>query len=256
MTPFSKWVPATVQTPKKKKEEAPSIPLVVTNEAVLYRNFITGSGGRPIAVGYPGGFNLSWSVDQLNVALLWRGAFMDAGKHWTDRGGGDQAPLGFDVVRPAGEVAAPFAILSAPTAPWPAPGKGRADDFAWKGYELDAKRIPTFAYTWGTVKVTDRFEPAADAATSGKFERVLKLAGTIPANAFLRLGTGTVTQTPTGFLVDAGKLDLKGRGYENQILISADGAQLAGGNLLVPARAEIRVSYTWPVNHAAHGHAH
>ena len=258
MTPLSKWVPAGVLAagPKKKKDETPSIPLVVEKEPVLYRNFIANAGGRPIAVGYPGGFNLAWSVDQLNLALMWRGAFMDAGRHWTDRGGGEQAPLGYDLLRPTVDVSPPFAVLTSADAEWPKTVKksdgseSRADGFQWKGYTLDAKRYPTFLYEWGAVKVSERYDVASD----GTLVRTIKLAGPIPANAYLRIANGTIQPADGAFAVDGGVFDVQGRGFENKYTVAAQGAQAAGRNLVVPARAEIKITYAWPNTHAGHAH--
>ena len=261
-TPLSKWVPDSFKDsgPKKKKNETPSIPIVVGKEPVLYRNFIANAGGRPIAVGYPGGFNLAWSVDQLNVALLWRGAFMDAGRHWTDRGGGEQPPLGYDLLRPAVDVAPPFAVLTSADAEWPKSVKkadgseSRAEGYQWKGYTLDAKRFPTFLYEWGGVKVSDRYDVEGDATGAGKLIRTLKLTGSIPPNAWLRIANGTIQPADGAFAVDGGVFDVQGRSFENKYTVAAEGAQAAGRNLVVPARAEIKVTYAWPNTHAAHVH--
>ena len=262
MTPLSKWMPAGLLTgpTKKKKDETPSIPLVVGKEPVVYRNFIANAGGRPIAVGYPGGFNLAWSVDQLNVALLWRGAFMDAGRHWTDRGGGEQAPLGYDLLRPVVDVAPPFAVLTSADAEWPKSVKkadgseSRAEGYQWKGYTLDAKRFPTFLYEWNGVKVSDRYDIEGDATGAGKLIRTLKLTGSIPPNAWLRLASGTIQSADGAFAVDGGVFDVQGRSFENKYTVAAQGAQVAGRNLVVPARAEIKVTYSWPNTHAGHVH--
>ena len=262
-TPLSKWVhPKANGGPVAKKKEGKSgLPIVVGKEPVIYRNFIANAGGRPIAVGYPGGFNLAWSADQLNLSLMWRGAFMDAALHWTDRGGGEQPPLGYDLLRPTVDAAPPFAVLSSPDAEWPKPDKQRskgseerAEGYRWKGYALDAKRFPTFSYDWGGVKVTDRFDVEGDATAGGKLVRTLKLAGPIPSNAFFRVANGTIQPAGTSFQVNGGVFDVQGRGFENQYTVAVDGAQIAGRNLLVPARAEIKVTYTWPGGHAQHVH--
>lgn len=257
-TPLSKWVHPNANgggTIVKKKDGKTGLPLVVGQEPIIYRNFIANAGGRPIGVGYPGGFNLAWSVDQMNLALLWRGAFMDAALHWIDRGGGEQAPLGYDLLRPAVDVGVPFAVLASADAEWPkADKKQRAESFTWKGYTLDAKRLPTFAYEWNGVKVTDRFEVEGDATAGGKLIRTLKLAGPIPANAYFRVANGTIQPASGGFFIAGGVFDVQGRSFENQYNVAATGAQAAGRNLLVPARAEIKITYTWPNTHAQHVH--
>jgi azurin len=258
-TPLSKWTPPNLKefAVKKKADVAPPIPLVVEKEPVIYRNFITGAGNRGLGVGYPGGINVAWNAEQMNLALVWRGAFIDAGRHWTGRGGGAQAPLGFDVFRPAGELCRPFAVLNSTSEEWPTASPGeRPTDLTWKGYTLDAKRFPTFLYEWNNVKVTDRFDVEGDAvAGAGKLIRTVKLTGNIPPNAYFRAATGANIQPADGgYLVNNGRFTLDGRECENTFRIAADGAQVAGQNLLIPARAEIKITYSWPTTHAHHAH--
>ena len=238
-TALSKWVhPEAAVGGKpvvKKKAGKTGIPLIVGTEPVVYRNFIANAGGRPIGVGYPGGFNLAWSAAQMNLALLWRGAFIDAALHWIDRGGGEQPSLGEDQVRPTGDVSVPFAVLDSAEAAWPQVDKiTLAEGYDWKGYTLDAKRFPTFAYVWKGVKVTDRIDTEGAAATGGKLIRTLRMAGPIPANAYLRVAAGAVQPDGDGFTVD-------GAWH-----VAVTGAQIAGRNLLVPAHGEIKITYSWP----------
>src|SRR5262249_14979482 len=74
------------------------IPLVPEREAIIYRNFIEGAGPRAIAVGYPEKAHLAFDANDLRLALVWQGAFMDASRHWTDRGAGFEPPLGDNVL--------------------------------------------------------------------------------------------------------------------------------------------------------------
>lgn len=264
-TPLSKWLHPRWKggAVAKQKDNKTGMPIVVGNEPVMYRNFITGAGQRGIAVGYPGGMNIAWSAEQMNIALVWRGAFIDAARHWTDRGGGHQPPLGFDVVRPVEEAAVPFAVLASADKEWPKVEEGsRAEGYQWKGYQLDVKRFPTFSYTWNGLDVTDRFDTEGDAVTGqGKLIRTIKLSGNIPANTFFRAASGTRIEAKEGaFLVDAGTLALDDRQFENRFLIQVDGAQASERQVLVPARPEIRVTYSWPHSHSHHtqakAHAH
>jgi azurin len=242
-TPLSKWVHPDAQIdsfgPKKMNSKA-GMQLVAETEPIIYRNFITNAGGRAVGVGYPDGFNLAWSAEKMNLTLLWRGAFIDASKHWSDRGGGDQAPLGQDVVRPTADVAEPFAILPSPDAEWPKSNpKERSEEYSWKGYRLDENRRPTFAYTWKDVKVTDRFDPEGDATDGGKLVRTLKLTGSIPPNTYLRVASGTFQPVGSGFTVAGGAFN-----------VAATGAKVAGTNLIVPARSEIKITYMWSATKA------
>jgi hypothetical protein len=247
ITPLSKWLHPSWKggsTKGRKKSETTGMPLTVTDEPIIYRNFIEGAGNRGIGVGMPGGFNLAFSAETMNVAVVWRGAFIDAARHWIGRGGGYQPPLGYDLFRPDGEYAPPFAVLSSPGTPWPELGKGnRAPDYQWEGYELDGKRYPTFHYTWNGVQVTDHVEGTGDATKAeGKLMRTLRLIGEIPKDAAFRAATGSIIQ-PEGkntFLVEANGA---------KFLIGAEGAKIEGSNLIIPARAEIEITYAWPMTH-------
>jgi azurin len=258
-TPLSKWVhPDWKGTVKPtKKSETTGMPLVVAQEPLVYRNFIAGAGNRGIGVGYPGNANIAWSAENFGLAVAWRGAFIDVARHWNGRGGGYQLPLGFDVIRPTGEASLPFAINPAPGSAWPTVPKGeRAEGYSWKGYELDAKRYPTFHYEWQGVKVAERYEVEGDAfAGAGRLVRVLKLDGNLPAGAVLRVASGEIKPVNGGFAVNGGKFSLENHEFENVFQVSADGATVSGKDLLVPLRAEIKVFYSWPSAHAQHAHA-
>lgn len=250
-TPLSKWIhPAWTGGGKKKKqgEDTTGMPLVVKDEAIVYRNFIATAGNRSIGVGYPGGFNIAWNAETMNLVLLWRGAFMDAARHWNGRGGGAQPPAGYDVLRPAGMDTLPFATMSSPSADWPKlEPKERAAGYQFKGYRLDSKREPTFNYEWNGVKVSDRFDSeGSGTAPDGKLIRTLTIEGKVPENSWLRIATGKVEAKDGKFICDAGTANIGGHNFDNKFTISAAGATLEGSNLVVPAKAgQIKVTYQW-----------
>jgi azurin len=262
MTPLSKSIHPNWRAggATRKKDNNTGMPLLVRDEPIVYRNFIAGAGNRAIAVGYPGGFNIAWSAESMNLAFAWRGAFIDAARHWTDRGAGHQPPLGYDLVRPAPSV--PFALLPEPTTEWPKLERNqRAPGYAWKGYTLDKARVPTFSYTWNGLAVTDRFEGVGNAtAPDGTLVRTVELhGGALPANAFFRVATGTSIQpNGDGFVVAAGKVNVDGRDFENRFNVAVPGAEVRGGgsDLVVPIRESLRVTYSWPNAHAHHAGAH
>ena len=143
------------------------IPLIPTDEPILYRNFIQGAGPRAIGVGYPEHVNLAWDANQMTLKLIWQGDFIDAARHWVDRGAGFQAPAGDNVVAlPDGP---PF---STSEGAWPKES-GKAAGYQFGGYELDKKGRPTFLYSFKGLKVRDFFEPAP-----GKLTRTLTIEGT------------------------------------------------------------------------------
>jgi mono/diheme cytochrome c family protein len=163
-----------------------SIPLVPEKSAILYRNFIEGAGPRAVGVGYPEKAHLAFDANEMRLALLWQGAFMDAGRHWTDRGEGYEGPLGDNILHlPAG---VSFAVLPTGDAPWPAlPAK--AQGYRFLGYNLSDDDRPTFLYAAGNVKVEDF--PNAVAGKDPSVRRTLRLTASGPAdNLFFRAAVG------------------------------------------------------------------
>jgi mono/diheme cytochrome c family protein len=146
------------------------MPLEPRDEAIIYRNFIQGAGPRGIGVGYPERAHLAFDAQQMRLALLWQGDFIDASKHWVDRGAGFQAPLG-DKLVPMHD-GAPFAALADSTAPWPKES-GHAAGYQFGGYTLDPKQRPAFEYRFGKLEVSDFFEAVAG-KPAPSFKRTMK----------------------------------------------------------------------------------
>jgi len=150
-----------------------SIPLIPDQSAIIYRNFIEGAGPRAIGVGYPEKMNLAFDANEIRLAMLWQGAFIDAGRHWTDRGVGFEGPAGDNVLHlPEG---AAFAVLPRPDAPWPT-AKAKESGYRFLGYRLTPDDRPTFRYAFGEFTIEDFSNPA----TSGKqplFHRALEISG-------------------------------------------------------------------------------
>ena len=242
VTPLSKWTPKGWEKggKAKKKDDFPPMPLLVGGEPVIYRNFIAGAGNRGIGVGYPGGINIAWSAESMNLALVWRGAFIDAGRHWTSRGGGHQPPLGYDVLQPTGEVTPALYATEKSSADWPVWDKTkRYDGFEWKGYSLDARRSPVFRYTWQGAEIEENYAATGDGNKAGgnpKLLRTVKISGKLPAHAWFRIAAGEIEAKDGAFF-------LKGAAPAR---ITAEGAVLAGKNLVVPAQVgTLQIGYQW-----------
>ena len=149
--------------------------LTPTDEPILYRNFIQGAGTRAIGVGYPEKVNLAWDANQMTLRLIWQGDFIDAARHWVDRGAGFQGPAGDNVTAfPEGP---PF---STSDGAWPKES-GKAAGYDFRGYELDKKGRPTFMYTFKGLRVRDAFEPAP-----GRLKRTLTVEGTSTSPLWFR----------------------------------------------------------------------
>ncbi|MBI1840056.1 MAG: c-type cytochrome [Verrucomicrobia bacterium] len=176
------------------------VELKPSNEAVLYRHFIEGGGSRAIGVGYPEKANLAFDANQLRLALIWHGKFIDAGKHRRDRGDGYQPPLGDDVLRlPEG---APFARLGAADAPWPAES-GKSAGYQMKGYQLDALQRPAFRYTFSGVNVEDYTMAFAHEPEPGLRRRIQLRSDTALAGLYFRAAVGAqILQKGGGYQVD------------------------------------------------------
>jgi hypothetical protein len=154
-----------------------SIPLTPDKSAILYRNFIQGAGPRAIGVGYPEQVHLAFDANGMRLALLWQGAFIDAARHWTDRGAGFEGPLGDNILAlPAGPS---FAVLDKSAAAWPTkPPKEMG--YKFKGYKLTPDDRPTFRYTFGAVKIEDFPNPVAGKEPA--LRRTLKLTAAKPVD--------------------------------------------------------------------------
>ena len=127
------------------------------NRAVVYRNFIAGTTPRAIGIGFPGEVNLAYSADNLGAALIWTGDFIDASRHWLERGQGSQPPAGERVVELVGSAALP-------------------KEARFRGYKLDPAGNPTFSAQIGDQFLLDGWKPTGS-GTSPALARTLALTG-------------------------------------------------------------------------------
>jgi cytochrome c2 len=129
-----------------------SIPLIPVSEAIIYRNFIQGAGTRAIGVGYPERAHLAFDANDIRLAMIWQGAFIDARRHWTDRGAGFEPPMGDNIMHlPAG---VSFFVLGKPDEAWPTkPAKELG--YKFRGYHLSDDQRPTFLYTFNEIRIED-----------------------------------------------------------------------------------------------------
>jgi mono/diheme cytochrome c family protein len=166
------------------------IPLVVGKEAVIYRNFIEGAGPRAIGVGYPEKVNIAFDANNLRLAVIWQGDFIDASRHWTGRGEGFEAPLGDDILRLPEGVS--VARLASAEAPWPETS-ARQGDYRFLGYSLaKIDRKPTFHYRLGAIRIDDYSDGIPD-PRGPRLKRTLSFdlkADDAGADAYYRAAAG------------------------------------------------------------------
>ena len=193
--------------------------IVVDREAVIYRNFVEGAGSRAIAVGYPERASLAFDANQLRLALIWQGPFIDASRHSTDRGTGYEPPLGDHVVRlPEGPA---FAVLPDAQAAWPATVGGRSPGFRFGGYVLDAKWRPTFRYAFGAVAIEDNIIPKV-VDVDVTLVRTLKLTGSTTGQVWFRAAAGDIKANTDGSYTVDGKLRLRFRGGGQPVVVQRE----------------------------------
>jgi len=184
------------------------MPLVPTDGAIIYRNFIQGAGTRAIGVGYPEKLNLAFDANDLRLALIWKGGFIDAAKHWTDRGAGFEGPLGDEVLSlPSGPS---FAVLAKADAAWTT-GNTRDAGYKFLGYSLTSDDRPTFRYALGGVTIEDFPNPSGK--DNPTLRRTFKLTATDKNDGlYFRAAVGTKIEAADKgwFKVDGWKVRIEG----------------------------------------------
>lgn len=182
------------------------IELFPDGEAVLYRNFIQGAGSRAIGVGYPESLNLAFDANNMRLALIWQGAFMDASRHWTNRGQGYQPPLGDNVMSFPDQVA--FAELAKLDQPWP-DNSAKDLGFSFGGYSLTNDRRPTFYYTFNGVEIAD-FPNAVPGEKRPMLKRTFTLKAKQPLKSFyFRAATGSTIEKKADGWYQVGNLKIR-----------------------------------------------
>ena len=162
-----------------------SIELRDTERPFIYRNFFNGSSPRGIAVGYPEEINLIWDAENMSLTTAWKNGFIDAAKHWTGRGVGNQDPLGDALIQIDRKT--PVAILADPTAAWPDDVR-KIGDYRFLGYRLDKQGQPTFRYRVGKITVEEKPEPMPREASTSVLQRSFQLSGEGTATVLLAKG--------------------------------------------------------------------
>jgi cytochrome c553 len=236
-----RYLSDTKSTGRKKGSGGKAIPIVAPEgEAIIYRNFIAGTDPRGIGVGYSEGVNLAFSGDSLSLDMIWKGDFMDASRHWVNRGQGFQPPSGDQLVTVNRGI--PFAILESQTTAWPKVADEKLKP-TFKGYHLNKQQQPTFNYHFGPVKVQDFAAPTPEG-----FTRTIKLEVPAPGAAneqlYFRALSGSRVQSGNersftfndDLLVNVSASEHPPFTRENELLIPVP---------LTPGTHTITINYTW-----------
>ena len=186
-----------------------AIELMPGDRPIIYRNFLEGLSPRGIAVGFAAKAHFAWDAEHMTPRLIWHGAFIDASKHWVDRGPGNQVPLGDHVMTlPAGP---PLASLVSLDGPWP-DGNPRDNGFSFKGYSLNKEGVPTFKYRWNEATVTDTILPFETSPDNGLQRTVAISPENKLENAWLRIASGQNAEESDGaVIVDGVRFQIEGK---------------------------------------------
>lgn len=235
-------------------------PILLTShkpgEAIVHRAFLPDALPRAIGVGYPGGVNLVWDADRLNLAYVYRGEFMDAAPHWNGRGSGSK-PMGQDRIQPAPGLS--LQVLESLDEPWIKTPEAKIkyerdkadpqkeitfivnpEDYQFRGYRLDEKRFPTFRYDFRNLTVTDHFSPLEiDGVLS--LSRSLTFKGKADENLYYRVASTGSLEEQDGWY-DLGVLNIRVSGSE-PVLRQVGGTK----ELLLPVSGDttLTIDYRW-----------
>ncbi|MFK7822413.1 MAG: hypothetical protein AB8G99_27205, partial [Planctomycetaceae bacterium] len=123
--------------------------LLASNEAVMLRRSYPGIGKRGIGVGYPSQVNVAFDAEQMRMAMLWKGRFIDPSGVWRSQGHGRVRPLARNQTQ-----FHPGPELDDAQKPWVV-DDSRPPNHRFKGYELDELRRPKLQYQFEHVSVED-----------------------------------------------------------------------------------------------------
>lgn len=175
--------------------------LIPIEEAIIYRNFIQGAGSRAIGVGYPEGVHLAFDANDLRLALIWQGQFIDASRHWNGRGQGYEPPAGDKVKSLVAGI--PVATLNSGDAAWPDESARDLPGYQFKGYRLTGEQRPTFLYEVDGLTIED-FPNPVESATDVSLVRRFMIGGQASDNTFLRVAAGKIRREGDTFALDDG----------------------------------------------------
>lgn len=222
-----------------------AIELVAFDDAIMYRNFIEGAGSRAIGVGYAEKLNLAYDANQMRLALLWHGSFIDASRHWTGRGVGFEPPLGENVLKLPADPE--LALLKTAGAEWPT-GNARELGYHFKGYRLLQARKPQFMYSLEGISVEDYCSPKGDGVifTMG---RTLKFTEAKPASGevcyFRPIKANSIEEKGNGnYLID-NKWTLKVVSKAKPEIVDQGGKQLRIPIQFEGGKSQVDLEYDW-----------
>lgn len=216
-----------------------NLELIVGGEAVVYRGKLWEAGFRAIATGYPGQVNAAFDAEEMRLASIWRGRFLDASAHWSNQGMGRIRPLGTDLSLFPHD--SPFAVLADENSPWPAE-TSKAMGMRFSGYQVDKLKRPTMLYAFRDMPIEDF---VASTENSG-LHRTIKFSSPAPAGLYFRVAVGKLAAAGINAWRMNDQLTIKVEGGGKPV-VRGKGEQM---ELLVPIRftehkPQLEIDYVW-----------
>ncbi len=197
------------------------------------------AGFRGIGVGYPERVNLVFDSGEMSLRMMWSGSFgnVDIGS-FHPRAGGEA------ITFPPG---VPFHRLQSPDENWPYKGKTnhafpQDHGYKWQGYSLDAKRRPTFRYSYGNIAVEDFFEDVK----ANAFRRTLLFkAPSVQPMFHFRAAAGDHAQKVSEHEFKIGKLHLRLLSDGNASIRDGSSAEVLIPITLPAGETKFILEYSW-----------
>ena len=211
--------------------------IVIGDEPVVFRTFISGLGAHAIAVGFRQQTHVVFDADRIKTAAAWSGEFVSPQGAWEGRGGNYARIEGSGVLKfPPGPA---FAQLTSSSSAWPADPPKPADKnqvrssrtpegWRFRGYRYTAERLPVFRYDIGPIRVEET--PSTQVVERGAFlERRFELkSDEAVSDLCFRVAVGKKIEQVGGFWVvdgtaryrvEGGQPQLRQRDTEHELIL-------------------------------------
>ncbi|MFT5523955.1 MAG: mono/diheme cytochrome c family protein [Pirellulaceae bacterium] len=165
--------------------QSSAIELSAGEQTIMYRNFIEGAGPRAIGVAFPEGANIAFDANEMRLALIWQGKFIDASKHWVGRGPGFQRPLGEQIISFSN--GPDLAHLENHDSAWPTVNP-RENGYSFLGYRYTEDRRPILRYRINDI-IVDDFITGVDSKPFPSLKRTISVSASTDVPLFLRVIT-------------------------------------------------------------------
>ena len=218
--------------------------IVIGDEPVVFRTFISGFGAHAIAVGFRQRTHLVFDADRIKTAAAWSGDFVSTQGAWEGRGGNYARIEGSGVLKsPAGPA---FARLISANSPWPTDPPKPTDQvrssrtpegWRFRGYRYTPERTPVFRYDIGSIHVEET--PATQVVERGAYlERRFELkADEAVSDLCFRVAVGQKIEQVDGLWVVDGTARYRVEGGQPQLRVREKDQELILPVTFVPTSA-------------------